>query len=99
MNDAIERSQTHATFAIERTYPVPAEAVWHALSDNDARAKWFSGGSEFEAREKSHEFRVGGHGMEDGQWHGGPQSRFCCTDPKFESISEWKARNSGGDPR
>jgi hypothetical protein len=32
MNDAIERSQTHATFVIERTYPVPVEAVWHALS-------------------------------------------------------------------
>ena len=24
MNDTIERSQTHATFVIERTYPVPA---------------------------------------------------------------------------
>ena len=37
MSDTIERSQTHATFVIERTYPVPVEAVWHALSDNDAR--------------------------------------------------------------
>ena len=44
MNDTIERSQTHATFVIERTYPVPVEAVWHALSDNDARDQWFGGG-------------------------------------------------------
>ena len=36
MNDTIERSQTHATFVIARTYSAPVEAVWHALSDNDA---------------------------------------------------------------
>ena len=44
MNDTIERSQTHATFVIERTYPVPVDRVWHALSDNDARDQWFGGG-------------------------------------------------------
>ena len=79
MSDITERSQIHATFVIERTYPVPAEAVWHALSDNDARDQWFSGGPAFEVREKSHEFRVGGHGTEEGQWHGGPQSVFRST--------------------
>ena len=79
MNDTIERNETHATFVIERTYPVPPEVVWHALSDNDARDQWFGGGPAFEARERSHEFRVGGHGTEDGQWHGGPQSRFYST--------------------
>jgi uncharacterized protein YndB with AHSA1/START domain len=79
MDDTIERSQTHATFVIERTYPVPVEAVWHALSDNGARDQWFGGGSAFDVREKSHEFRVGGHGTEDGQWHGGPESRFHST--------------------
>ena len=31
MNNVTERSQIHATFVIERTYPVPVEAVWHAL--------------------------------------------------------------------
>ena len=79
MNDTIERSQTHATFVIERTYPVPVAAVWHALSDNDARDQWFGGGPTFDVREKSHDFRVGGHGIEDGQWHGGPRSRFVST--------------------
>src|SRR5262252_2666042 len=79
MNDTIERSQTHATFVIERTYPVPVAAVWHALSDNDARDQWFGGGSAFDTKDKSHDFRVGGHGIEDGQWHGGPRSRFEST--------------------
>ena len=79
MTDIIERSQTHATFVIERTYPVAVSAVWHALSDDDARGEWFGGGTEFDAHEKTHEFRVGGHGTEDGQWHGGPRSRFHST--------------------
>ncbi len=79
MSDIIERSQIHATFVVERSYPVPVSAVWHALSDNHARDQWFGGGAEFDVREKSHEFRVGGHGVEDGQWRGGPTSRFVST--------------------
>ena len=79
MSDTIERSQTHATFVIERTYPVPIGAVWHALSDNDARDQWFGGGPAFDTVEKTHEFRVGGRGTEDGRWHGGPRSRFQST--------------------
>ena len=79
MSDIIERSQIHATFVIERSYPVPVGAVWHALSDNDARDQWFGGGAAFDVREKSHDFSVGGHGVEDGQWRGGPTSRFVST--------------------
>jgi len=87
MNDTIERSQTHATFVIERTYPAPVEAVWHALADNDARDQWFTAGPAFHAHEKSHEFRVGGHGTEQGHWHGGPQSRFMST---YTDIVDWQ---------
>lgn len=79
MSSTIERSQTHATFVLERTYPVQVEAVWHALSDNAARDQWFGGGPEFDTCEKSHEFRVGGHAVEEGQWHAGPRSRFLAT--------------------
>ena len=79
MTDATERSQTHATFVIERSYPAPVESVWHAFSDNDARDQWFSTDPAFDADEKTHDFRVGGHGTEDGQWHGGPRSRFVST--------------------
>jgi len=79
MSDTTERSQTHATFVIERNYPVPVSAVWHALSDNDARDQWFGGGAEFDVEEKSHDFRVGGRGIEYGKWHGGPTSRFASV--------------------
>ena len=75
-NNAVQRSQTHATFVIERDYAFPVPAVWHALSDNAARDEWFGGGSEFTATNKAHDFRVGGRAIEDGQWHGGPTSRF-----------------------
>jgi uncharacterized protein YndB with AHSA1/START domain len=79
MSDIIERSEIHATFVIERSYPAPVSAVWHALSDNEARDQWFGAGAEFDVSEKSHDFRVGGHGIEDGQWRGGPTSRFVST--------------------
>jgi uncharacterized protein YndB with AHSA1/START domain len=79
MSDTIERSQTHATFVIERSYPSPLARVWHALSDNDARNHWFGGGPAFEVREQSHDFRVGGRALEDGQWKDGPTSRFEST--------------------
>jgi uncharacterized protein YndB with AHSA1/START domain len=79
MSSTIEHSQVHATFVIERSYPVPVERVWHALSDNNARDQWFTGGPTFVATEKSHDFRVGGHGTEEGQWQGGPESKFLST--------------------
>jgi len=79
MSDMIQRSQTHATFVIERSYPASVAAVWHALSDNDARDQWFGGGPVFDVDEKSHDFRVGGHAVEDGHWHDGPRSRFVST--------------------
>ena len=58
---------------------MPVAEVWHALSDNDARDQWFGGGEQFDVHEKSHDFRVGGGGVEEGRWHGGPRSRFVST--------------------
>jgi uncharacterized protein YndB with AHSA1/START domain len=78
-HNTIQRSQTHATFVINRTYAFPVAAVWHALSDNAARDEWFGGGSEFTTSSKSHDFRIGGRAVEEGQWHGGPRSRFEAT--------------------
>jgi uncharacterized protein YndB with AHSA1/START domain len=79
MSDTTTRSQTHATFVLERTYPVPVDAVWHALSDSTARDQWFGGGPEFDVSDKSHDFRVGGRVVEEGQWHAGPKSRFLAS--------------------
>jgi uncharacterized protein YndB with AHSA1/START domain len=79
LDKTVQCSQVHATFVIERTYPVGVGAVWYALSDNAARDQWFGGGAQFDVDDKLHEFRVGGRGVEDGKWHGGPRSRFEAT--------------------
>jgi uncharacterized protein YndB with AHSA1/START domain len=79
MTSTIERSQVHATFTIERNYPAPLGQVWHALSDSDARSHWFGGGDDFEVSERSHDFRLGGHEVEDGRWRNGPASRYEST--------------------
>jgi uncharacterized protein YndB with AHSA1/START domain len=79
MSETIQRSQVHATFVVERSYPVPVHEVWRALSDNHARDEWFGGGPEFDVLDKSHDFRVGGRAIEEGRWHAGPRSRFEAT--------------------
>jgi len=79
MTDTIDRSQTHATFVIERSYPAPVARIWRALSDTDERAHWFGGGDAFAVSEQAHDFRVGGQAVEAGQWHGGPTSVFRST--------------------
>jgi uncharacterized protein YndB with AHSA1/START domain len=79
MTDTAERSQTHATFTIERDYPVAVEKVWHALTDDAKRRQWFGGDDAYEETERLHDFRVGGHSTQDGYWHDGPRSRFEAT--------------------
>ena len=79
MNETIERSQTHATFVTERTYPVPVEAVWHALSGQRRTRQWCGAGSAFDIDEKSHDSASPGTAREEGQWHGGSRARFDST--------------------
>ncbi|MGV8966330.1 MAG: SRPBCC family protein [Cellulomonas sp.] len=79
MTSSDDLSQVHADFTLERRFGAPVAQVWHALTDSAARDQWFSVESNFTATEKSHEFALGGHGTEDGQWHGGPRSRFFST--------------------
>jgi len=69
-------SQTHATFVLERDYPVPVERVWRAFADPELKAEWF-GSDDFVDVERTDDFRVGGVTTDDGR-HGadGPLSRF-----------------------
>ena len=55
---AAERSTTHATFVIERTYDASPQRVFDAWADPDAKAKWFGAP---EKPDYSLDFRVGGH--------------------------------------
>jgi uncharacterized protein YndB with AHSA1/START domain len=41
-----DRSVTHATFTLERTYPVPPDRVFNAWADPQVKARWFAGNPE-----------------------------------------------------
>ncbi|GAB3751356.1 hypothetical protein GCM10028864_27250 [Microlunatus parietis] len=74
-----DRTQTHATFVLEREYPVPVERVWTAFADPEIKQQWF-GSDDFVYVERSDDFRVGGLVIDDAR-HGedGPLSQFRAT--------------------
>ncbi len=75
-----ERSETHHDFTVERTYPVPVEKVWAAFADQEIKRLWFAAESEeLSMTAYDEDFRVGGHGMNEGSFHGGPPHRFRST--------------------
>ena len=55
-----ERSVTHATFTIERSYDVRPQHVFAAWAEPGARERWFVLGEPFEDYTFEHDFRVGG---------------------------------------
>jgi uncharacterized protein YndB with AHSA1/START domain len=73
------RSQTHATFVLERVYPVPIERVWEAFADPEIKRLWF-GSPDFIEQERREDFRVGGVAIHDGRRpKAGPLSQFRAT--------------------
>ena len=74
-----KRSQTHATFVLERTYPVPVERVWEAFADPEIKRQWF-GSADFTEQDRREDFRVGGVAIHDGRRpKSGPLSQFRAT--------------------
>ena len=72
-------TQTHATFVIERDYPVPVGRVWEAFADAAVKATWW-GGDEFVILEKSDDFRVGGGDTELSRYGAdGPLGRYASS--------------------
>ncbi len=69
-----DRSVTHATFTLERIYPVPAADLFAAWADPAAKARWFAGPD----AEHQLDFRVGGHEVVRGRHDGA-----CLT---FEAV-------------
>ena len=50
----------HASFSVERIYPVQPARVFQAFADPDAKRRWFVEGEGFEVRSYHHDFRIGG---------------------------------------
>lgn len=68
-SSTISRTQTHATFVIERDYAAPLDRVWAAFADAEVKSQWF-GGEGFEDMEVSEDFRVGGIAINHGTMNG-----------------------------
>jgi uncharacterized protein YndB with AHSA1/START domain len=67
-----DRSVTHATFALERSYDASPARVFAAWADPAAKARWFAGPEEWGRDEFELDFRVGGREVSRGGPPGGP---------------------------
>ena len=70
-----ERSATHATFNIERTYDAPPAKVFRAFEDPKAKQSWFAEGEGWEIEEFAADFRVGGYERSRFRFRGGTPIR------------------------
>ena len=55
-----ERTVTHGTFVIERSYATTPDRVFAAFADPAKKRRWFGGGEGSEMEEFEMDFRVGG---------------------------------------
>lgn len=70
---------THASFCVERTYPVPPARVFAAFADPDLKAAWFHGPDGWEPTTRTLDFREGGREITAGAVPGAWSSRFEAT--------------------
>ena len=78
-----ERSVTHATFTIERTYDAAPARVFKAFEDPAIKRRWFAEGEGWEIEEFAAEFRVGGYERSLFRFRGGTPIR---NDTSYHDI-------------
>lgn len=66
-----ERSVTHATFAIERSYDAAPARVFKAFADPAAKRRWFAEGEGWQVDAFDVDFRVGGYERSRFRFQGG----------------------------
>jgi uncharacterized protein YndB with AHSA1/START domain len=72
-----DRSVAHGEFHLERVYEASVERVWQALTDLEAKAKWFAGAAgSWELLERRMDVRVGGRERLKGRWPSGLVTTF-----------------------
>lgn len=71
-----ERSITHGSFTLERTYDAPRAKVFAAFASENAKAAWFHGGEGYTIVDKAFEFRPGGQERLVGKWDSGMITRM-----------------------
>jgi uncharacterized protein YndB with AHSA1/START domain len=75
-----ERSVKHATFTLERTYPVSPARVFAAWADPATKARWFAGAS---AEHHELDFRAGGTEVNSGR---GPGDVLLTFETRYHEI-------------
>jgi uncharacterized protein YndB with AHSA1/START domain len=78
-----QRSVSHGSFTIERTYDAPPARVFHALSDITAKEAWFQGPPGWKRHAHTMDFRVGGKEYSSGGPEGGTAHIYDAT---FQDI-------------
>ncbi len=73
-----ERTATHATFTIERSYDASPARVFKAWADPAAKARWFVGPADWRLIEREIDFRVGGIERLKGGFPNGRISAFSA---------------------
>jgi uncharacterized protein YndB with AHSA1/START domain len=74
------RTALHATFTLERDYPVPVAKVWEAFADPEVKQQWFGGGEQFVDVKQHEDFAVGGIATNEARFGpDGPLTQFRAT--------------------
>ena len=81
----MSRNITHATFEIERAYPVTRDRVFAAFADRELKQRWFGPPPGWTDTTHTMDFRVGGAETSLGREPGGQLHRF---EARYQDIVE-----------
>ena len=94
-----ERSVTHATFTIDRTYDASPERVFAAFADPEIKGQWFRGPDEWDDSGLELDFRVGGRertsGGPKGEWVSAYEATYHDIVPNERIVSSYDMRIDG----
>jgi uncharacterized protein YndB with AHSA1/START domain len=79
MRLAPNRSVAHGVFTIQRIYDAAPATVFHALTNQEAKARWFTGGDSQTILRRKMDVRPGGHEILQGRWASGMVTLFEAT--------------------
>lgn len=73
----------HGSFTIERVFTAPPARVFHALTNAEAKAKWFAGGHGQEILERRIDATPDGRERVEGRW---PDGTVSCFDALYFDV-------------
>ncbi len=74
--EPVARSVVQGSFTLRRVYDAAPSLVFRALSDPQAKARWFAGGEGYTVTERVMDVRPGGRERLGGRWHNGTTTLF-----------------------